>query len=88
MNQNGSYGNWNDEIVRHIKIKKDWKHLGNIRIWNNGERTVSARADATPEEKELSSFRQLRNGQRVWGENLETFRMQNSEFGLAVSNVS
>lgn len=38
--------------------------------------------------KKLSSFRQLRNGQRVWGKNLETFRVQNSEFGLAVSNVS
>lgn len=38
--------------------------------------------------KKLSSFRQLRNGQRVWGKNLETFRMQNSEFGLAISNVS
>lgn len=26
MTQNGSYGNWNDEIVRHIKMKK----IGNI----------------------------------------------------------
>ena len=71
MNQNGSYDNWNDEIVRHIKNKKDWKHIGHIRIWNHGKRKVSVRVDSTPEwwKKELSSFWQLRNGQRVCGRN-------------------
>lgn len=29
MNQNGSYDHWNDEIVRHIKIKKK---IGNILV--------------------------------------------------------